>query len=486
MRRVQLSKEQQLKRIDFGQIAAEDDDALVGYFIETPIFEQILENRRDFIIGRKGAGKTAIFLTLAEKQGMFEQINEKLIIPINTPNTMLESPYLRENIKLQEHNYRVLWKIFISFYVAKFLIESPLSSVMDFSEMKSVLKGTGVEEEMLGKKPIGAWLRTLLSLPNISVIYEGVEYKMGVNTSKLEGKRQLNLSNLLRAQSNVLTKHTREAWVLLDRLDEIAPSNETSHDFRTKALVALMNAYSDLRLFKGLKLKIFLRKDIYDDLAFENKDQFSDRKTEIVWEPAHLKRLVAKRIQVSVLREQNQKAYGSFTDQDADKYFNVAFDKQIHYNGIEADTFSWIFENLRDGNDFVSPRDMLNLCSKAKERQLDYIMRSINDPESGLMSSAAILAAYKDSCKDKLNDYLYGVFRHVRDSVENFRGIHKKTITMNLIKEILRISKDEDAYLIVDELCKIGFLKKTGGKPISPAMHFDIPPIYATALEIAT
>ena len=48
--------------IDFGQVFAERDEHLSAYFYENGVLERVIRDRHQFLIlGRKGAGKTAVF-----------------------------------------------------------------------------------------------------------------------------------------------------------------------------------------------------------------------------------------------------------------------------------------------------------------------------------------------------------------------------------------------------------------------------------------
>ena len=46
--------------IDWGEDEAKNDDSLERYFVEFPGFNEVLEGKKRYIIGRKGTGKTAI------------------------------------------------------------------------------------------------------------------------------------------------------------------------------------------------------------------------------------------------------------------------------------------------------------------------------------------------------------------------------------------------------------------------------------------
>lgn len=50
-----------IKDVDFGRLDAESDPKLRNYFVDTGIIDRIGRGERQFVIGRKGAGKTALF-----------------------------------------------------------------------------------------------------------------------------------------------------------------------------------------------------------------------------------------------------------------------------------------------------------------------------------------------------------------------------------------------------------------------------------------
>jgi hypothetical protein len=52
----------------FGEIAAEDDD-IRRYFVQTPVFQDLMSNARQVVLGRKGSGKTALYLALIDRAG---------------------------------------------------------------------------------------------------------------------------------------------------------------------------------------------------------------------------------------------------------------------------------------------------------------------------------------------------------------------------------------------------------------------------------
>ena len=48
---------------DFGGTAAEDDD-IKTFFVRTPAFDELANGKKHVVVGRKGSGKTALYLCL--------------------------------------------------------------------------------------------------------------------------------------------------------------------------------------------------------------------------------------------------------------------------------------------------------------------------------------------------------------------------------------------------------------------------------------
>lgn len=66
-----------------GEVSAERDDNLVHYFYDAGISNKLVTNKRQFLLlGRKGAGKSALFEYLkAKPEGLFE--DQTIVIPLS-------------------------------------------------------------------------------------------------------------------------------------------------------------------------------------------------------------------------------------------------------------------------------------------------------------------------------------------------------------------------------------------------------------------
>ena len=57
-----------LRHIEFGRDTAEFDRHLSEYFLTTPTFESVKAGEKSVVIGRKGAGKTALLRYCVENE----------------------------------------------------------------------------------------------------------------------------------------------------------------------------------------------------------------------------------------------------------------------------------------------------------------------------------------------------------------------------------------------------------------------------------
>ena len=64
-----------LKKIDFGHIAAEADPNLISYFLETDSYKRIFSGERMYVVGRKGTGKSAIYLTIEKLEDPYLEVS---------------------------------------------------------------------------------------------------------------------------------------------------------------------------------------------------------------------------------------------------------------------------------------------------------------------------------------------------------------------------------------------------------------------------
>src|SRR5690349_5961070 len=72
--------------IDVGQVAAERDENLANYFYDAGVSKRVVSNPRQFLLlGRKGAGKTAVFRHFERRPPDLLGEND-LLVPLSLVN----------------------------------------------------------------------------------------------------------------------------------------------------------------------------------------------------------------------------------------------------------------------------------------------------------------------------------------------------------------------------------------------------------------
>lgn len=100
--------------VSFGKVSAERDDLLVNYFFDNGVLSSVINSPSSFLVlGRKGAGKTAVFRHLRENRAAFIA-NKDILIPLSFEdyNWSIHSILTNEN-KAESMLYKQSWRFVI-------------------------------------------------------------------------------------------------------------------------------------------------------------------------------------------------------------------------------------------------------------------------------------------------------------------------------------------------------------------------------------
>ena len=260
-----------------------------------------------------------------------------------------------------------------------------------------------------------------------------------------------------------------EVWVVLDRLDEAFqgfPATETP------ALRALFRTYLDLLEFPNVKLKLFVRRDLFRKITqggFVNLTHVNARKVEIVWEEEDLMNLLCSRI---------REAPTLLTDigaQDASdqELFDYIFPEKVDDAERKPTTWRWIMARIRDGNDVKPPRNLIDLVSKAREAQLRREDREGRYFVAGqdLIEPDSIRRALTRLSAERVEDTLLAEAGELSALIEKLRGGKAEHNEQSIAKQ-LGISEAE-VKAAVKPLVELGVLETVGGSYKVPMLYRD-------------
>lgn len=305
--------------VSFGKVSAERDDLLVNYFFDNGVLSSVINSPSSFLVlGRKGAGKTAVFRHLRENRAAFIA-NKDILIPLSFEdyNWSIHSILTNEN-KAESMLYKQSWRFVI-------LVECVKAYRAWFSENKQSIpkriEAAGKLLEKLFDSPIPSIYqivgRKLLSLSNFKLPGGGIDLEDGdidsiqidsgeisfdqVQQSKdLRGHLSENIENLINVMDRALSD-ADGAWpclyICFDRVDEAW--DDVSYETSKRVIAGLVSASDSVSAqYKGkIRPIVFLREDIFDVLSINDANKLrEDCGALLHWKRDSLINLLLKRL----------------------------------------------------------------------------------------------------------------------------------------------------------------------------------------------
>jgi hypothetical protein len=284
----------------FGKVEAEDD-AVLNYFVEMKITENINSEDTFLVLGRKGSGKTALFRYFTEDKhkecstalnlnGYPWRIHEKIkddgVEPVEAYVASWKYLIAVEMVKLVlklSDRYQMTEVIELNKFLNDNYGTNSPSIKNIFSPQKLVISGD-LEPQILGCK-----------LGKISLNKTESDMAIGSELNALTEKLLSSVKKI--AKVSEITK-------MFVHFDELDRGITTLQDSRKDMMIGLVLASKEIRkiliesdsLFKSV---VYLRKDIWDELKFSDKNKITESNTDLIeWTHDQLFGLIEKRIKV--------------------------------------------------------------------------------------------------------------------------------------------------------------------------------------------
>jgi hypothetical protein len=361
-----------LNQLEVGSAVAEFDNELERYFVETPTFRALVEDKVDVIAGDKGTSKTALFKILSKRRTQFRELDKVEIVPgFNPIGNPVFQKLAQEPSPLREADYMSVWKAYIVSLVGNWLLSRYERAFTEhMPELDRLLTTTGTRSaDAAAGTVFSKVLNTLHSIRSAQISFTGGisgQVEFADQTKSVDSVSVLSGEDGLRLLNQCLSEAELSVWVILDRLDE---AFQGFTDTEVPALRALFRTYLDLLAFDRLRLKVFVRNDLFRKIiqgGFVNLTHINARKTEIIWEEEDLLNLLCQRIRRN---DAFTKAL-NLVDADNETMFGRIFPVQVDVGKRKSGTWSWIMARIRDGNHVKPPRNLIDLISMARETQL--------------------------------------------------------------------------------------------------------------------
>lgn len=340
-----------LDSIDIGSTAAENEiQSLADYFIKTPQFRQVKQGHARLVIGRKGAGKTALFYGI--RGTLPKEVTVLDLKPEGHQFVKLKEMVLSKLTEgMQLHTLSAFWHYLLVIEIAKKIIERESrsawrdqESLVNYRKIEETFTAHGVNRDVDFSERLMDLINRLVSETHSSTNGQGVSDKL---TNMIYGK-----------DINVLEKHVIEyqatlgnLWILFDNIDKGFATHGLSKE---DILIVRGLLDASRKLQRELQKKqvdcitvMFIRRDVYDFLIDETPDRGKEPHVNLDWSDIKLmEQLILQRFKTSV-----PSLAGDFRE-----IWHQLFDSHVGRDG----SFQYILDHT-----LLRPRDLLNFVRKA-------------------------------------------------------------------------------------------------------------------------
>jgi len=490
-----MDKHAILRSTTFGQRVAEDEiDLLSTYFVETDHWQRLYRGDIDVIYGPKGSGKSALYsLLLSKSTELFDR--NILLVAGENPRGATAFRDLATDPPASEREFVGLWKLFIASLLHSILVEygiknEPTKELQEALAREGLIKGSLTLAGIL--RAVVDYARRALrpqaleggvEIDPISQLPKGFTGKIVFSEPGATADPELkSVDRLLDLANAALSQAGYYVWILLDRLD-VAFAEDA--ELENNALRALFRVYLDLLALSKVKLKIFLRTDIWTRITESGFREASHitRHVTISWNRSSLLNLIVRRVlHNDAIRNAylvaNEVSRQSVEVQE--KFLYRLCPDQVDVGPNKPNTVDWLLTRTRDGTKAPAPRELIHFLNSLREVQVKRFEVGELEPEGELLfARPAFKEALPEVSKVRLEQTLYAEHPAEKEWIEKLRTA-KTLHTPETLGTIWGITA-EQATQRANELATIGFFETRGTRQ-SP--EYWVPFLYRDALDL--
>lgn len=496
-----------LQVLDLGSSVAESDALLETARVETSAFADILRDRVDLVPGTKGSGKSALFRIFVDFLPDFLLQQRKVVVAhgVQAPGDPVFHTFSQRFSELSEGEFVSFWCIY--------LVSLAHEQFIKGSRYRDFLKDALREIECFRRACAKARIPEIAAKKSLRDILEWSLHVLATWRPKLKytppgggGAWELDLfgsktpafpktsepliaehffpkyvNEIKETLDAVLTKTDLSLWLMVDRLDEIFPRRS---DVERTALRGLLRA---MRYFASgnIRVKVFLRDDMLDQVVRDNNGftaltHVTVRQADTLqWTQDQILCMIVKRLFANPSLAEYLKVNRDRIDASADyrlRCLNKVFPPSVFKGQKQSPTLRWICNRCSDGRGVMTPRDVLDLLIRAKQRQQDLCAADPDGTTEWIIGSPAILYGFNELSKRKRQTYLQAEFPHLWEHIEKFIG-GKTDYSAASLRALLGPAWRH----VSEDLHAIGFFSKrgTGGSET-----FSVPFLYRHGLDL--
>lgn len=303
-------------RPSVGKLAAERDDNLSEYFFDNGVLSRVLASPTSFLVlGRKGAGKTAVFNFLRQNPGRFLTKSDRLVSLTFEDykwnvHALLRNPHAAESLAYKD-SWRFVMYVEALSAIASWASETGTKLPRSATNARKIISQLFDSPEPSIYQLVGKKLLRLsrLKLPSVGVALEdgNVEANAGeVSFEEVQQERSLqeSLSNNITGLIEILERAVEDCcslgcrvFICFDRVDEAW--DDVSFDVSRRVIAGLVSAADSVtsRCRGQIRPVIFLREDIFEVLSLNDLNKLrEDCGALLHWDPESLYRMISERV----------------------------------------------------------------------------------------------------------------------------------------------------------------------------------------------
>jgi hypothetical protein len=304
---------------------------------------------------------------------------------------------------------------------------------------------------------------------------EGLTFtpRLEFNPDEKQGEQKVSVEAALGLLNECLRESGKTVWVAMDRLDE---AFQGFPEIELPALRALFRTYLDLLEFSRIRMKLFVRRDLFARIVeggFVNLTHVNARKVDVIWDEEDLLNLLCRRVRQNKEFMKITQLAGR-SDQEV---FDSLFPQQIDQGTRKPVTWVWMMGRIRDGKGVKPPRNLIDLVSMARDAQLRKEDREGREFGQGvaLIEPDAVRRALAQLSTQRVQDTLLAEAKSEAPIIERFRGA-KAEHNESSICQLIGLELPE-AHTKIRQLVELGFLEEGSG-------NYKVPMLYRGGLEI--
>ncbi len=417
-----------------------------------------------------------------------------LLVPAENPDEDPAFNEIRQDLPPSEEEFTSLWKLYLCSVAAVRARDAGvknehLSEVLDYlGELKIVHLDISLNRII---KSISEYVKrvfrpreiegTALIDPTTGAIrgFSGrISFSEPTTDARDKGVRPIR--EILAQLNLALAQSGQTLWLLLDRLDVAFAGND---DIEARALRALFGAYKDMGKLDRLRMKLFIRSDIWDRIVRPGLREAThaaspERTVTLKWDnellfSVFVKRLLRSDLLCNVYGIDRSEVLGdaSLQREFVDRIFPDKVD-----TGRNPKTFDWICGRIEDGKNQVTPRELIQFCSALRSEQLERLEKSAAPPPDELLfERASFKAALVPVSANRLKNTIYAEYAVMTPWIEALKE-QRSLQSIATLSSLWHVNEKECSSR-AEELEKIGLFRRAGSS-------YEIPILYRSALKI--